>query len=789
MSTSRPQQVNRAPRASRGPVTGVAALATHAARVLLMTCVIITSTACDPPRSNFADLAQSHLSQIEGTISVPGLRAEVEVIRDPWGLPHIYADNIDDLFLAQGFVQAQDRLWQMDMYRRAGEGRLAEILGPEALAHDRLARLIKYRGPWTDEEFGSYHPEGRRILQAFSSGVNAYIEHAEATGELPVEFELTGLHPDPWSVETPLLRIATAMPTRDIRRELQLARNVVEMGAEEANRQAHTTPYRELVVPGRVDYSTIDGAVAAGLQGFRGTIVRPELVPPFDTWLDARVSLNLGVQETSPGSNNWAISGSRTATGQVIVANDPHRGVTNPSLRYMVHLDAPGWTAIGSTEPVLPGVAIGHNGRIAWGLTIVGTDQSDVYIEEVNPDDPNQVRFGDGWEPLRIEYDTIHIRSGGTEVVELKFSRHGPIFHEDAQNNLMYAMRSTMHEPGSTGYLSALRLNVAADCVEFLEALDYWFAPTENMICGDADGNIAWQASALSPRRDGWHGRLPVPGTGEYEWQGFRDDLPREFNPERGWVGTANHDIHPPGYDPPLYFKTRGTFARFERVSEVLSSGSGFRVQDSKDLQHDALSASAVETLKILRGWTAEEPEIERYRQELADWDGVYLRASRAAALFGHARRALGDLGFGQRTASPEIDSEPEIDPEYVLVTALRMLREEQGDDPSEWRWGRTNRSEFPHSLVAAYDLPAAERTGGAGTVAAVGATFREVVDFSNLDGSVGTNAPGQSERPGSPFYGNLTESWANQEYFPLSFSREAVEAVAEYRLLLTPGG
>ena len=792
MRTSRPQQANRGSRARRGPVTGVAALPTHvtaAARVLLMTCVILAPTACESPPSNFADLAQSHLPQIEGTISVPGLRAEVAVIRDPWGVPHIYADNIDDLFFAQGFVQAQDRLWQMDMYRRAGEGRLAEILGAEALEHDRLARLIKYRGPWTDEEFGSYHPEGRRILEAFSSGVNAYIEHAEATGELPVEFELTGLHPDPWSVETPLLRIATAMPTRDIRRELQLARNVVEMGAEEANRQARTTPYRDLVVPERVDYSIIDGAVASGLQGFQGTIVRPELVPPFDTWLDARVSLNLGVRETSPGSNNWAISGSRTASGQVIVANDPHRGVTNPSLRYLVHLDAPGWAAIGSTEPVLPGVAIGHNGRIAWGLTIVGTDQSDVYVEEVNPDDPNQVRFGGAWESLRIEYDTIHIRGGETEVVELKFSRHGPIFYEDAENNLMYAMRSTMHEPGSTGYLAALRLNVAADCIEFLEALDYWFAPTENMVCGDASGNIAWQASALSPRRDGWHGRLPVPGTGEYEWRGFRDDLPRELNPERGWVGTANHDIHPPGYDPPLYFKTQGTFPRFERVSEVLSSGNAVTVQDSKDLQHDAFSASAAELLEMFRGWTAEDPQLERYRRELTAWDGVYRREDRAAALFGHARRALGDLGFGQRTAGPEVDPEPEIDPEYVLATALRMLREEQGDDPSEWRWGRTNRSEFPHPLVSAYDLPAAERTGGAGTVAAVGATFREVIDFSNLDGSVGTNAPGQSERPGSPFYGNLTESWANQEYFPLSFSREAVEAVAEYRLLLTPGG
>ena len=335
-----------------------------------------------------------------------------------------------------------------------------------------------------------------------------------------------------------------------------------------------------------------------------------------------------------------------------------------------------------------------------------------------------------------------------------------------------------MHEPGSTGYLPALRLNVASNCSVFLDELDYWFAPTENMICGDADGNIAWQASALSPKREGWHGRLPVPGTGGYEWSGFRDDLPREFNPERGWVATANHDIHPEGYDPPLFFKRQGPFARFERVADVLSSGSNFTVQDSKDLQHDAFLASAAQILELFRGWTAEDPVLEQYRRELTEWDAVFRREDRAPAIFGHLRRVLGSGGGGARS---------DVNPEEALATAVRMLSEEQGDDPSQWRWGRTHRSEFPHSLVSAYDLPEAERLGGAGTVAATGATFREVIDFADLDASVATIAPGQSERPGSPFYGNLTESWANQEYFPLSFSREAVEANEAFRLLLRP--
>jgi len=737
----------------------------------------------DPHPETFQELAGARLPQIEGEISVPGLGEEVEVLRDPWGVPHIYAQNLDDLFFAQGFVQAQDRLWQMEMYRRAGEGRLSEILGPEALPHDRLARLLRFRGPWTDEEFTSYHPEGRRILEAFAQGVNAYI--AQAGEALPVEFELTGIRPEPWSAETPLLRMQTAMPLGDARRELRLARQVAELGPVEANRRARPTPFRELSVPDGVEMALIGQDVLAGLSGFRSAMARPALAPPYEAWLHADTSENGGVQENSPGSNNWVISPDLTASGHVLLANDPHRGVTNPSLRYVVHLDAPGWTAIGSTEPVLPGVAIGHNGRVAWGLTIVGTDQSDVYVEQLNPDDPTQVRWLGGWEPLQVITENIHVKGGESEVVELKFSRHGPIFFEDPVNNLAYALRSTMHETGTTGYLAALRLNVVEDCREFLEELRFWKAPTENMICGDWEGNIGWQASAASPLRDGWLGRLPVPGNGEYEWQGFRDDLPTEFNPDRGWIGTANHDIHPPDYDPPLYFKSGPSFPRFERVSELLSAGENQTLEDSKRLQQDAYSAAALAGISLFQGWSSPDPVVEEARSELAAWDGVYRRESRAAAMYDRVRRHIPSEALGAGISAAQQQA--------LLVQAISRgieeLRESQGTDPGQWRWGRIQRSEFPHSLVGAYDIPSVERSGGAGTVAATGATYRHIIDFSDLDSSLFTNAPGQSGRPGSPHYGNLTEDWGAGEYFPLLFTRSAVEARAEHRLMLRPGG
>ncbi len=734
--------------------------------------LVIIFTGCESVSSNFQELAEDRLPQIEGEINIPGLRSEVEIIRDSWGVPHIYADNMDDLFFAQGFVQAQDRLWQMDMYRRAGEGRLSEIMGGQWLEHDRSARLLKYRGPWTEEEFTSYHPEGYRILTAFSSGVNAYIAHATSSGELPVEFTLTGIEPEPWTAETPLLRIATAMPTRDGMREISLAQSVLDLGPAEANRQARPTPFRDLVVPRGLNLPVINQDIANGLRGFRGTIVRPNVIEPYNSWDNRQASVNLGPFENSPGSNNWVISGDLTASGKVILANDPHRGVTNPSLRYMVHLDAPGWTAIGSTEPVLPGVAIGHNGRIGWGLTIVGTDQSDVYQETVNPENPNEVLWNGEYESIRVETDTIYVKGEEPQLVDLRFTRHGPIFFEDQENDLAYSLRSTMHEPGTTGYLPALRLNEANDCSEFLEAMNYWMAPTENMICGDIQGNIAWQAAALSPKRDGWHGRLPVPGTGEYEWDGFRNDLPTEFNPSRGWIGTANHDIHPPNYDPPLFFKTAPALTpRILRVQDVLNNGSQFTIQDSKDLQHDAYSSSSFASLELLRGWVASDPEVETLRQEVESWDGIYGRNSRPAAIFSHLQGLLQD--------------EPIT--EDVFIQALNSIQQEQGEDSDQWRWGRIQRSEFPHDLVSAYDIEPVERLGGAGTVAATGATFREIIDFSDLDGSQATISPGQSGRPGSPFYDNLAESWGNQEYFPLSFSREAVERNSQYTLTLKP--
>ncbi|HEX7122752.1 MAG TPA: penicillin acylase family protein [Gemmatimonadaceae bacterium] len=747
---------------------------------LLLLSVLAPRTAPAQDES-FESLAKASLATIDGRTALCGLRDTVEVIRDRWGVPHIYARNLDDLFFAQGYVQAQDRLWQMDMYRRTWAGELAEVLGPSYVAHDRLARLLRYRGPWDDREWTSYHPEGRRIFEAFAAGVNAFID---AAGEnLPVEFRLTGLKPGRWTAETSVMRTQTAMPVADARRELSLARNVVELGPEEANRRARPSPFRELVVPDSVDLSLVTEEVIRALGVMRTGTVRPPLLPRYARMADAFPSENRGAQEDSPGSNNWVISGRLTTSGHVLLANDPHRNVSNPSIRYIVHLNAPGWDVIGATEAPLPGVAIGHNGRIAWGLTIVGTDQSDVYVEVVNPANRNQVRFGNRWERLRIVRDTIRIRGSAPVVVELKYSRHGPIFYEDTVHHRAFALRSTMHEPGTAGYLGALRYHALNDCREFLDAQVYWKAPTENMICGDRLGNIAWQASALSPRRPNWHGRLPVPGTGGYEWDGFRDDLPRELNPPRGWIATANHDIHPPRYDPPLFFKEGPQRTRFDRLVDLLEGRSAFTREFMRRMQLDSYNAAAERDVPLFRGWTAKDPDLERVRRLLAKWDGFQTRESAGAAVYSFVARHL--------TAEARNERTPTWQRRELAEAALRegaaALREALGDDPAQWRWGRVHRSELPHALVRAYDIPPIERGGGPGTVAATGATFREIIDFANLDSSLVTNVPGQSGQPGSPYYANLAGLFGRDEYFPLAYSRQAVEQHAAHRLILLP--
>ena len=731
-----------------------------------------------PRQSTLGALAQRALSRIDGEIAVPQLRAPVRVVRDEWGVPHIAAASVDDLFFAHGYVVAQDRLWQMEMWRRTVEGRLAEIVGPAAVARDRQARLLSYRGPVDDRELQVYHPEARRLMTAFVAGVNALI--AERKDNLPIEFAITGVVPERWTIETLTRRQITF---GDAASELQLARAVATLGAAEANRLDNPDPWDDLKVPDGFNPSIVD-VTALGSAAIGSRSLRPMLLPEYRRGREGSPEGPADVLR--PGSNNWVVSGALSLTGKPVVVNDPHREVTLPSLRYIVHLQAPGWNVIGATEPPFLSIAAGHNDRLGWGLTIVGTDQHDVFVEALNPQDPDAVRWNGGWEPLRVVREEIKVKGGPPETVVLKFSRHGPIFHEDRVRNVAFALRSALHERGTAPYLTGLRLSQARTCRDFLEAATYWYAPSENLICGDVDGNISWRASALTPSRKGFTGRLPVPATGGYEWTGFRRDLPQQLNPASGFIVTANDNVQPPGYTPPFMYKDADVrFERITRLRQLLKSDRKYSIEDHRRIQLDAYSLAAAADIPGFAEWKAADADVERARARLAAWDGVYRRDAPEPALyelwrrFPRTRTVIRDDKYGAR-AVPRDPNEP-------LKRAVDQLAAMQGPDPAKWRWGRMHARAFRHPLVREFDLPDVERGGGSDTVAADGASFREILDVSNWDRSIATNTPGQSGQPGSPFYGNLLPLWANDEYFPLLFSTSAIDAHARHRLTLRP--
>lgn len=732
-------------------------------------------------------LARQSLAKLDGEMSVQGLRESVEIVRDKWGVPHIYAKNVDDLFFAQGYVMGQDRLWQLEMWRRQREGRLAEILGPRAFDRDRQTRLLMYRGPFDNTEWTSYHPEGKRIFTAWVNGLNSYI--AQNASNLPVEFKLTGIKPEPWTPETVRLRSATF---GDASSEIQLARLVARVGPKEANRIRMPDPWDELSVPEGLDVRAIGDEVVAAIcgrgGGGRGALPKPEIVAPYKAWLRSAPD---GLAEDAikePGSNNWAIGGAKTATGKPIVSNDPHREVTNPSLRYIVHLNAPGWNVIGAQEPPFVGVALGHNERVAWGLTITGTDQEDVFVEDVNPANPNEVQYNGRWEPLKIVREEIRIKGEAPRGVEFKFSRHGPIFFEDAKNHRAYALKSVMNEPGTGAYLGGLRLAQAKDCKTFLDEAMYWKAPTENLVCGDVDGNLTMQGSALTPNRRGWVGRLPVPGTGKYEWNGFRTDLPRVINPPKGYIATANNNVNSSSIWPPVMFKTLNNlaFERITRVEQVLNSileTKKFNIEDSERLQHDYYLLRAAFDQDVFKGWTGKTPDVEKARALIANWDAVLRKDSAEAAIYITWRGLVDPKGVD--FYRPIDERRPFAEP--GLVKAVETLVKDQGSNWAEWRYGRMHQRDFPHPFVAEFDLPTVERGGGNGAVGADGASYREIMDVANWDRSVVTNVPGQSGQPESPYYGNLLPLWDKGEYFPMVYSRARVNQEAAHKLTLKP--
>ena len=476
-------------------------------------------------------------------------------------------------------------------------------------------------------------------------------------------------------------------------------------------------------------------------------------------------------------------------------------------MRKTVHLVAPGWNAFGAGEPALPGIALGHNDRLAFGFTIVGIDQADLYVEKVNPNSPDEYFYQGSWRKFQDRTRQLDVKGRSQPVtIQLRYTVHGPVIYADPTRQRAYALRWVGSEPGSAGYLAGLSLMRARNWNEFRSGLERYKVPSENLVYADLDGNIGWQAGGLAPIRKNWTGLFPVPGdTGEYEWTGFREakDLPFSFNPREHFIATANHNILPPGYNVPLGYEWALPF-RFERIKEMLSSGRKFTVADFERMQQDVTSLPARRFQAIVRNWKAPEAMGSVVKQ-VTSWDGVLSVDSAAAAIYEFWIAALPASLFGSelgsrvdiQTTLEQLERKPDS---KVLASSLEValaeLEKRLGTDRRSWSWGRLHRVIFPHPVRGVPGAGEFARPGDANTVNATsgprfqqtaGASYRQIIDLSNWDKSMMTNTPGESGDPRSPHYSDLAVSWAEGRYHPMPFSRAAVEEATTQRLMLLP--
>ena len=489
-------------------------------------------------------------------IIFPQLQHPVEIITDKWGVPHIYAKSTHDLFFAQGYQAASDRLFQFEIFRRKATGTMSEVLGKRMLKRDMGARLFRYRGN-LDAEFAHYHPQGKAIIQSFTDGINAYIRKVlEGEMPMPVELKLLGIKPGYWTPSVVISRHNGWLT--NVQDELATARLLNKIGEAKLNAITNFHPLiPDLHIDSSIDKERLNDDVLSLYNAFRNPLVftAEDLVQGTTNTVLTASDLSAAVlanklYRQSEGSNNWVVSGKLTANGSAMLANDPHRAIATPSLRYIVHLSAPGWNVIGGGEPTLPGVSIGHNNYGAWGLTIFETDAEDLYVYQLNPKNLSQYYYKGQWKTFEKITDSIKIKDAATAIVSLYYSIHGPVTFIDSTHHIAYSVKCGWLQKGSAPYLASLRMNQAKNWSDFKAACAYSYIPAENMMWADKKGDIGWQTVGITPIRNTHSGMVPVPGNGQYEWEGYLPVLkkPSSFNPSIGFICSANENRTPANY-------------------------------------------------------------------------------------------------------------------------------------------------------------------------------------------------------------------------------------------------
>ena len=775
------------------------------------------------------------------TLLVSGLSQPVEIIKDHWGIAHIYAKSEADLFFAQGYNAARDRLFQLEMWRRQATGTMAGILGKKELKRDIGNRLFMFRGDPL-QELNWYHPHGSAIIRQFVAGLNAYIAETERNPALlTLEFKMLGIKPGKWEPGAVISRFNGLLANVD--QELSMALAVRAIGIDRVKDIEYFQPADpDLEIDPAIDTSLLSNEILDLYHAFRTPLKftpdellpeyrNPKTVARLDAGIEASSALDLGEPRVDIGSNNWVVSGKLTESGYPMMMNDPHRLLEAPSLRYWVHLVAPGWDVIGGGEPALPGVSIGHNDFGAWGITIFGTDSEDLYVYDTNPASPSQYKYSGAWESMNVIRESIPVKGEAPVSVELKYTRHGPVVFEDATHHKAYAVRAAWRETGGAPYLASLRIDQSHSWQEFLDACSYSRIPAENMVWADRDGNIGYQAVGIAPQRPNWSGLVPVPGDGRYEWDGFLPikALPHVLNPEKGFYNTSNDYQIPRGwpYKDALHYVWADPY-RGQSVAEFLSSGRKFSVADMVQLQNNDLSIPARSLVPLLRDIEMPTSAARQAAARLLHWNDVLAKDSVEAGIYEMWQRRLmvnvGAVGVPkavQALVTPSMSrmvswmhapdgrfgADPIAGRNALLIRSLEEavaeLSNRFGPDMEKWKLGAYHYARILSPITDAvrpdlqekYDVGRFSRGGDSYTITAtyggdnqiVGGSFKIIVDTEAWDNSVGLNSPGQSGDVNDPHYRDLYELWARGEYFPIFYSRSKVESVAERTFVLTP--
>lgn len=778
-------------------------------------------------RTAITGMSRRSLPQTEGEIHLSGLSSPVEIFRDRWGVPHIYAQRLADLFFAQGYIHAQDRLWQMELNRRTAQGRLSELFGEIALDTDRMVRTFGFnrlgKTDWENADAGSCE-----ALQAYAAGVNAFLL-AEGR-KLPAEFSLIRHRPEPWQPvdSTAFMRVMTWQLSHAWFGEAVRAQLIERVG------EAYAAEL-EIQYPEQ-NPSTLPRGIEWNAQALQNLLEK-----------DQESGLNRGL-----GSNAWVVSGRKSQTGNPYLCNDMHLAVSMPGLWYQAHLVCDDFQVTGVTLPGMPGVLVGHNDHIAWGMTLAMTDCEDLFIERFDPQQPTRYQTEQGWKEATVIREAIRVKGkADSHVEEVLLTRHGPVISDviglSGGDSPRLAVQSMALRP-SRAFSGWMLLDRASNWEQFVEAMRLIEAPQLNVAYADREGNIGYWATGLVPIRAAGDGRTPAPGwNGEYEWIGEVpfDQMPHALNPADGYLVTCNHRII--GEDYPYFLGNVWMNGyRANRIAQVLESKDRLGPEDFEALHLDFTCIPGAEFVQRLQDLHSDDPDIALALSQLRAWDGKLTAESIGGALYEVARymlvHRLLDPGLGEelahllmgKGAHPLLYTSSEFyghdtvtmlrlldhpdswwvvqagGREQVILRSLKdavtWLRSNLGPDLNQWQWGKLHRITFAHALSLqkpldkVFDRGPFPIGGDTDTPCQTGMypqdpydnkawspSFRQIVDLGDLSKSVTIAPPGQSGQLGNPHYDDLIAPWLNGNYHPQLWTREQVERETIGRLKLEP--